>query len=121
MSSGDEDRSYSGYLENAGFGVEGLGALLYTLAVDEPGRVYLAAVNTEIGEPATAANMRGAPRLRRYYHIAVLVPYFTEAGTFRVTVFESAAETAFASFITRYPGQFVNLSRIPVEGDFDPD
>ena len=112
--------SYPGFLTNAGFGFEGLQPLLYTLAIDEPGRIYLAAVNNEIGAPVTADNPRGLPRMRQYYHVAVLVPYFTEQGVFQVAVFESAAETSFTRFRTRYPGQFVNLSRIPIEGVFDP-
>jgi hypothetical protein len=120
-SGGSEIRSYPGFLENAGFGIEGLHPLLYTLAIDEPGRIYLAAVNTEMGAPVTATNPRGAPRMRQYFHIAVLVPYFNEYGTFQVTVFESAAETSFTGFKARYPGHFVNLSRIPVDGIFDPD
>ncbi|MDR2619355.1 MAG: hypothetical protein LBC62_10835 [Treponema sp.] len=113
--------AYPGFLENAGFGIEGLHPLLYTLAVDEPGRIYLAAVNTEIGAPVTASNPRGLPRLRQYFHIAVLVPYFNEYGSFQIAVFESAEETSFTQFKNRYPGHFVNLSRIPVEGNFDPD
>ena len=117
---GSTIETYPGYLQNAGFGFEGLHPLLYTLAIDEPGRIYLAAVNDELGAPVTPDNPRGLPRLRQYYHVAVLVPYFTEQGVFQVTVFESAAETSFARFRTRYPGQFVNLVRIPVEGSFDP-
>ena len=109
-----------GYLVNAGFGFEGLQSLLYVLAVDEPGRIYLAAVNNDIGAPITPDNPRGLPRLRQYYHIAVLVPYFTERGIFQVAVFESAEETSFSRFKTRYPGQFVNLVRIPIEDRFDP-
>ncbi|MDR0719924.1 MAG: hypothetical protein LBF78_09835 [Treponema sp.] len=112
--------SYPGYLENAGFGFEGLHPLLYTLAIDEPGRLYLAAVNNEIGAPVTSQNLRGLPRLRQYFHIAVLVPYFNEYGNFAVAVFESAEETSFTRFKTRYPGAFVNLSRIPIEKRFDP-
>jgi hypothetical protein len=112
--------AYPGYVQNAGFGVEGLMPLLYTLAVDEPGRIYLAAVNDELGAPATPDNPRGLPRIRQYYHIAVLVPYFTERGVFQVAVFESAAETSINRFISRYPGEFVNLVRIPIEGSFDP-
>jgi hypothetical protein len=112
--------AYPGFLRNAGFGVEGIHPLLYTLAVDEPNRIYLAAVNNEIGAPVTPDNPRGLPRMRQYYHIAVLVPYFTERGVFQVAVFESAEETSFTNFKNRYPGQFVNLSRIPVEGRFDP-
>jgi hypothetical protein len=119
--SGSEIRSYPGFLENAGFGIEGLHPLLYTLAVDEPDRIYLAAVNTEVGAPVTASNPRGAPRMRQYFHIAVLVPYFNEYGNFQVTVFESAEETSFTRFKARYSGHFVNLSRIPVDGTFNPD
>jgi hypothetical protein len=113
-------RSYPGFLKDAGFGFEGLHPLLYTLAVNEPGRIYLAAVNTETGPPATAENLRGRPRMRQYFHIAVLVPYFTENGVFRVALFESAEETAFTRFKTRYPGHAVNLVRIPVPPSFDP-
>ena len=111
---------YPGFLPGAGFGFEGLQPLLYTLAVDEPGRIYLAAVNDEIGAPVTPDNPRGLPRLRQYYHVAVLVPYFSERGNFQTAVFESAAETSLNSFINRYPGQFVNLVRIPIEGSFEP-
>jgi hypothetical protein len=113
-------RNYPGYLENSGFGIEGLRALLYTLAIDEPGRIYLASVNTETGPPSTADNPRGRPRMRQHFHIAVLVPYFDEYGGFQIAVFESAAETRFTRFFTRYPGHNVNLVRIPVEGAFDP-
>ena len=86
-------RHYPGFLPDIGYGFEGLYPLLYTLAINEPGRIYLAAVNNEVGAPVTAENQRGLPRMRQYYHIAVLVPYFNEYGDFRVTVFESAAET----------------------------
>ncbi|MDR1107706.1 MAG: hypothetical protein LBL19_01595 [Spirochaetaceae bacterium] len=104
-------RAYPGFLRNAGFGSEGLHPLLYTLAVDEPGYIYLASVNQETGPN---------PQLRQHFHVAVLVPYFTETGAFRVALFESAEETSFAAFKTRYPGHFINLVRIPVDGLFTP-
>ena len=113
-------QSYPGFMEEAGYGIEGLHPLLYTLAVDEPFSFYLAAVNTEIGAPVTPENQRGAPRLRQYFHVAALVPYFDEYGVFRVVVFESAAETSFNAFRNRYPGHFVNLVQIPVVTAFDP-
>jgi hypothetical protein len=102
--------SYPGFLLNAGFGVEGLQPLLYTLAIDEPGNVFLASVNEE----------RGSPPLRTHFHVTVLVPYFNDYGNFQVTVFESASETTFTNFRNRYPGGFVNLVRIPVDGSFSP-
>jgi hypothetical protein len=103
-------RSYPGFLLGAGFGIEGLKPLLYTLAIDEPGFAYLASVNAEIGPE---------PRMRQHYHIAVIIPYFNEYGTFQTAVFESAEETSLNRFIARYPGQQVNLVRLPIEGKFD--
>jgi hypothetical protein len=114
------EREYPGYLENSGFGFEGLQPLLYTLAIDEPGRIYLASVNNETGPPASPDNPRGMPRMRQHFHVAVLAPYFNEYGNFQVAVFESAEETRFSNFRTRYPGHNVNLVRLPVEGSFDP-
>jgi hypothetical protein len=113
-------RSYPGFLEEAGYGIEGLHPLLYTLAIDEPGRFYLAAVNDETGPATTRDNPRGSPRLRQYFHVAALIPYFDEYGVFRITVFESAAETSFNAFRSRYPGHYVNLVRIPIATAFDP-
>jgi len=120
QSGGSSVFPYAGFIRNAGFGFEGLNPLLYTLAIDEPGRIYLAAINTEIGAQVTSDNPRGLPRIRQYYHIAVLVPYFNERGNFQVAVFESAEETSFSRFRARYQGQSVNLVRIPIEGRFDP-
>ena len=112
--------SYPGFLEEAGYGVEGLHALLYTLAINNPFSFYLAAVNNEVGAPVTPDNLRGSPRLRQYFHVAALVPYFDEFGVFRVVVFESAAETSFSAFSSRYPGHYINLVQIPVSAAFDP-
>jgi hypothetical protein len=122
-------RAYPGFLENSGFGFEGLHPLLYTLAIDEPGSIYLAAINTEGGVSTTMMkkdagaaplNPTTNPLMRQYFHIAALVPYFNANGNFDVAVFESGEETRFSSFKTRYPGHSVNLVRIPVEGRFDP-
>jgi len=109
--------SYPGFLPDAGYAVEGLHPLLYTLAVDEPYSFYLAAINTELGDPTSP---RGTPRLRQYYHVAALIPYFDENGFFKIVVFESAAETSFTAFRNRYPGHHVNLVKIPVSPTFDP-
>jgi hypothetical protein len=103
-------RHYPGYLGEAGFGFEGIQPLLYTLAIDEPHNIYLAAINT----------VGGTPPLRTYFHIAALFPYFDEDGNFRVAIFESAEETSFNRFRVRYPSHYVNLSRIPVRLEFEP-
>jgi hypothetical protein len=113
-------RAYPGFLPDAGFSFEGIHPLLYTLAIDEPDSIYLVSINTETGPAATAENPRGGFRMRQHYHVALLVPYFNEYGNFQVAVFESAEETSFNRFKTRYPGQHVNLVRLPVETVFDP-
>jgi hypothetical protein len=119
-STGAEVDSYPGFLDNAGYGIEGLLPLLYTLAIDEPNKFYLAAVNNELGPPMTEENPRGTPRMRQYFHVAALIPYFNEYGIFQVAVFESATETSFNAFKSRYPGHYVSLVRIPLETIFDP-
>jgi hypothetical protein len=99
--------SYStGFLPDAGFDIKDLRALLFTLAINEPGTIYLGAVNNELPPK---------PRMRQYFHIAALLPYFDEHGTFHILVFESAAETRFNNFIARYPSHYINLVRIPLE------
>ncbi|MCL2043592.1 MAG: hypothetical protein FWG89_05575 [Treponema sp.] len=122
--------TYPGFLENAGYGIEGILPLLYTLAIDEPGRLYLAAINNEQGP----ADPRG-PRIRQYFHVLALIPYFNEQGIFQVTVFESAEETSISAVRNRYPhqerivngerrvlpnGHYINLVRVPIETAFDP-
>jgi hypothetical protein len=107
------ERAYPGFLLNTGFGMEGLEALLYTLAIDEPGTIYLASISQE---------MDPAPRMRQHFHIAVLIPCFDEYGRFTITVFESAEETSFSRFKNRYAaaGHCANLVRIPSEAAFNP-
>ena len=109
--------SYPGFLHEAGYGVEGLHPLLYTLAIDEPFNFYLAAVNKEMSNPASR---RGTPSLRQYFHIAAFIPYFDEYGNFKIVVFESAEETAFSGFLRRQTGNYVNLVRIPISSAFNP-
>jgi len=111
------EHSYPGFMHEAGYGIEGLRPLLYTLAIDDPYSFYLAAISTEIPTPSSP---RGTPRLRQYYHVAALVPYFDEFGNFRIVVFESSAETSFNNFRNRYPGHHINLVRIPVPSRFEP-
>jgi hypothetical protein len=108
-SGGASVRSYPGFLPGAGFGIEGLRPLLYTLAINEPGYAYLVSINNETGP---------APRMRRHYHVAVLIPYFNEYGVFQTAVFESAAETSLNAYMARYPGHMVNLVRVPAEDRF---
>lgn len=103
--------AYPSYLKDSGFPFEGLKAILYALAVEDPGRLYLASINRDIGSD---------PRLRQHYHVAALLPLFDEAGRFSVLVFESAVESGYDAFAARYPGHLAHLVRVPVEGSFAP-
>jgi len=100
--------NYSGFHSNAGFEISGLQALLYTLAIDEPGQVYLGAVSTDKSSP-----------VRTFFHTALLVPYFDSLGTFHILCFESASETEYYEFRDRNKGCLVYLSRLPLEGRFE--
>jgi hypothetical protein len=110
---------YPGFLMNAGFGIEGLQPLLYSLAIEEPDCIYLASINDNRSGPPERKKYR-ALTTRQHFHTAVLIPYFNEGGNFQIAVFESAAETYFGDFKNRYPGGFINLVRVPVDGAFAP-
>ncbi len=110
VNGGSSYEAFSDNFDDAGLDVRGLKATLYTLAIREPGRFYLAQFNARDPKP---------PRLRRYFHIAALFPYFDDDGVFQVAVFESAAETS----IERINGrgyEFVKLVRLPVAPRFEP-
>ena len=120
--------SFPPYVKNAGFNIEGLPALMYSLAVRYPQWFYLVSVNTDrtavlrqypSGTPLVSKGEKGRG-IRRHFHVAALVPYFTEDGVFKVTVFESSAETSFDAFVRRYPGYQVHLVRIPFGEQFEP-
>jgi len=102
----------TGYEKNVGYRAEEILSLLYWLAVRESGNFYLGAVSSE----------RGAPLLRQFHHVAAFFPYFEPDGTFKVAVFESAAETPVTAFISRNAGSFIHLVRIrsPEAGYFQP-
>jgi hypothetical protein len=110
VNGGSAYEPFSDNFEDAGIDVRGLKATLFLLAMQEPGRFYLAQFNARDEKP---------PRLRRYFHIAALFPYFDDSGVFRVAVFESAAETSLESISSR-GYEFVKLVRIPVASRFEP-
>ncbi|MGA2546949.1 MAG: hypothetical protein ABSF43_10400 [Rectinemataceae bacterium] len=105
-------RAYPAYQRDLGYETAGLKALMYVLALREPGSIYLASVSRKSG---------GAiPGLSRHYHVAVLAPYFEETGEFKVAAFESDAETSVEAIMARVPNDYVHLVRIRAERDYDP-
>ena len=102
---------FSDNFNDTGFDVRGLEAMLFSLASREPGRFYLAQFNSRDKKP---------PYLTKFFHIAVLMPYFDTSGIFRVTVFESAAETSLARIRSDRGYEFVKLVRMPSSPVFEP-
>lgn len=94
-----------------GLHLSGLKAYLFLLAAREPGRMYFAQFN---------ARDTTAPVLRRFFHVAALLPYFDEDGIFRVRVFESAEETSLNRILNNPRYEFVHLIRMPVLRRFSP-
>lgn len=109
---------YPDYVQNQGFRVDGLKAILYVLALKEPGNFYLGSFN-KIESLKTKAVPEGA-LFRRHYHVAAFFPYFTQTGEFEVAVFESAAETSLDKILEEKSREFVQLVRIPLEAGFTP-
>lgn len=103
---------FKGYSLNSGYQTEYLQALLYYLAITEPGHFYLGAVNRDIG----------APPLRQYHHIAAFFPYFDSLGGFHIDVYESGKKTSISLFTKRNADAFIALTRIraPEIGLFNP-
>lgn len=111
VNGGSAYEAFSDNFNDAGIELRGLKAMLFMLASREPGRFYLAQFNARSDQP---------PRLRQYFHIAALFPYFDDDGIFRVVVFESAAETSLDRIVSDRDYEFVKLVRVPTSGRFEP-
>ncbi len=104
--------TYAAYQNDLGYRVDGLKALLYVLALREPGNIYLASFSRKSGGII--------PGLSRHYHVAVLAPYFEKTGEFKVAAFESVVETSVERIMARIPNDFVHLVRIKADREYDP-
>jgi hypothetical protein len=105
-------QAYPAYQRDLGYETTGLKALLYVLALREPGFIYFASISSKSG---------GAiPGLSRHYHVAVLAPYFEDSGEFRVATFESDVETSVDAIMSRVPKDYIHLVRVRAERDYDP-
>lgn len=100
---------FPAYDPDSGYQIRGLKALLYVLAMRDPGMAYLASFSR--------ADRTG---LRRHYHVALFLPWFDESGAFHVDVFESAAETGLDAVLARVPRDYVHLVRVAPSRDFAP-
>lgn len=116
---GDEDldvrnADHVAYTRDAGYPVPRLRALLYFLAREQPGTIYLGSVNAASQE----ASQEGIPTLRQHHHVIVLLPFFDANSGFQVVVFERNAETSLASLDRRYGKEYVHLVHVDSTGEF---
>lgn len=111
ITGGIQYRQITQNFNDAGFEISALLPMLYLLALREPGNMYFAALSARSKQP---------PYLRRFFHVAVLIPYITKEGIFTVTVFESAAETSLARITKSGQYDFVKLVRMPITMQFMP-
>lgn len=99
------------YIEDIGFPIERLEAVLYWLALTEPGTIYLGSVNRPFGDD---------PPLVQHTHVVVLLPYFEQNGRFAPVVMERNVETSTASLRRRYAGEHIHLVRVDADIRFQP-
>ncbi len=102
--------SYATYVEDVGFAVDRLPLVLYDLAINEPGHVYIASFSREFGSPP----------LNQHVHVAVFFPYIDERGNFFVEVMERNVETSLASVDRRYRDDHVHLVRVRANDAYMP-
>jgi hypothetical protein len=102
---------FTPYIEDVGYPVEKLEQVVYLLALEEPGYLYLASINQEFG---------GEPALRQHVHIAVIFPYFDMLGQFHADVMERNVESSVESLIRRYGDDAVHLVRVRADESFAP-
>lgn len=100
---------YEIYIPDIGYPVSGLKALLYYLAVTDPGYIYLGSINGDFGKN---------PVLRQHYHIAALLPYISPEGDFYPALYERNRKTDIDDFIKKYAGESVHLVRIKADKDY---
>ncbi|MDR1626349.1 MAG: hypothetical protein LBT33_07390 [Spirochaetia bacterium] len=107
-SSDVRDLPYWKYIEDIGFPSADIPAILYYLALREPGNVYIASVNREFGEN---------PVLRQHIHVAFLLPAIDAEGRFSCTVMDTTVESSMKQLVRR--GDFIHLVRIKASAGFE--
>ena len=100
-----------GYVQDIGYQIEELKALLYVLSVTEPSWFYLGAVrHTSLSKPDESV----------FDSTAVFFPYFTDAGVFDCYVFQSGKELTLDQFISQNPNITIHLERVRATEGFLP-
>jgi len=97
------ETSFFTYVENVGYSIDDLSAVLYLQAIENPGAIYFGAVNSEFGTD---------PVLRQYTHVAVFFPWFTEDGDFHISILDTGTEKHAINLESQFPGSFIQLIQV---------
>jgi len=101
----------TGYVENTGYQVRCLKAMLYILAVTEPETFYFGAVRE---------TDRRSPEVKVFNECCVFFPYFDDKGRFKCVIFKDGTEISYDEFFSRYCLDFVSLVRCQATEQFFP-
>lgn len=102
----------AGYERNIGYSVKQLRALLYVLAVTDPGRWFLGALRQ------TDRNV--TPEVHIFNQCMAFFPYFDDSGKFRCKVFANCEEIDLDNFVEIFQNDFIHLTRINSSDFFFP-
>lgn len=102
---------YHEYEEDVGYPVAEIETVMYELAKENPGHIYLGSVNTLVHDEYD---------LRKHLHVVVFFPWLDAEGRLELKILETNKETSTASFLRRYAGEYVHLVSIPQLGVFKP-
>ncbi len=104
-------RNSNGYIENTGYSVQTLKALLYVLASSNPDTFYFAAIRE---------TDRRSPEVKVFNECCAIFPYFDNKGRFHTTIYKDGAEIGIDEFYSRYCLDFVSLVKVQTTEEFYP-
>ncbi|MFW5727371.1 MAG: hypothetical protein ACOC2P_00215 [Spirochaetota bacterium] len=102
---------YHEYEEDVGYSVATIETVMYELAKENPGHIYLGSVN---------ALVHNEYELRKHLHVAVFFPWLDAEGRLVLKILETNEETSAADFMRRYEGEYIHFVSIPQLGVFKP-
>lgn len=106
-------RRATGYMSNTGHAVRELASLLYVLAITDPGKWYLGALQ-EIDRSVT-------PEVHVFNNCVAFFPYIDSDGKFQCAVFANCDEIDLMRFVSVYKENFIHLSRVNSSDFFFPE
>ena len=117
----------TGYLADNGYSMTQLRALLYVLAVTDPGKFYFGAIrDTDRSRTVQTVAADGTrttehlPEVKVFNTCVALFPYFDDNGRFACAVFADGAEYELSSLIAQYRKEFIHLVRVNASDQFYP-